>query len=1284
MTRPRLAACLLLLFGAAGVLALPGRGGASPQAGQGPGRAEGQPPALPDPANLRGDSVQTRKRLAEADAKLLAGKTADAIDDLQRILDEAGDDLITIDNKQFRPARLIAFQILAKLPPDALKVYQDRTDEPARKLLDAGTRDRDPRPLWQLLDRYFISRPAEGALMLLGDLLFERGEFRTAEVLWRRLLPDANADVVYPLARTDAAAARARIVLAAVFQGEPGRAKAELAILKEKHPNAAGPLAGTSGPYAELLKPYLDRLPELAPGTADGRGWPTLGGDPHRSGHVAGRFPRYWPGRPTWTRDIPNPPGSPLRSPFGHPVIADGRVYVSDGRRVFAFDPSRRSATPVWTPAEGKTGSPSATLTATGDRLFARLGPPVIRPVDPPRSVKGKADHEPDDAVLACFDLDPNAKPGARLLWRLKPPVSDGRSAAVWEGAPLVADGRMWAALARYEGGRLAHAVACFDPADPTAAPDRPVWVTDVSDGAQPPGSEARTRQELLALAGRNVVFCSNAGAVVALDAVTGRRAWGFKYPRSAKRLADAAGSPDPAPCVAAGGRVFVAPADTDRVFALDAETGKFLWESDPVEGAQILGVARNRVIVTVTGQIRGIRGLGVATGSHREPDGWSQTTNRAVVSFGRGLVSDDAIVWPTRDGLHFLRPDDGRPLRSALPGQFGNLAYADGILVAVTPSQVLGFVADGKRAGIDPVRAAFDALADEAERRLGEGKPDTARETLLRAARGEFPPRLRAWAAARLLLLVPPVDDPSKLPADVRAAIDPALLSEWVLPPDGVPVTLESLLARHTGQPHTAGPPPVSTPVDHKPEDAPGLRETARIERTLKLPAGSIPLRPIPGSANHPERLFTAAGRELLAVELHTGATARFAAADRFTHAAEFPGGFVATGLDAVAVYGPDRRPGWVFRVPDTDPLPDRPGRLTIRTDEPGPVPPLSSFVLAGTWLFARLGDDHLIALDLRGKRVGWVLGASGRPRFEPFALPGGPRFEPHFAVVGRLLVAQLSDGRRWTIRADTGRVVNGGSAIASGDETAPVAWVSPPAEIAPHRLAVADGPGLVRLLTFPLGRAKWAYETGGDASLTGEPPQVRAWGDAVFVAVRRNHGVEIDRLDASVGRSSWTGGPAFLDTDRIDLSAADADAERLYIPAGGVLLAIDRDDGKPAWEMDLPETNGAGGWVVRAGANVVIAYPEFAVSAEPLADVWGRVGRSLRRPPAPGRLPGLAGTLYDAWVDRAVPVLLFDPESGKLLRRLDVPARGPFVTAYFGRELAVVATGDRVCWLK
>ena len=96
------------------------------------------------------------------------------------------------------------------------------------------------------------------------------------------------------------------------------------------------------------------------------------------------------------------------------------------------------------------------------------------------------------------------------------------------------------------------------------------------------------------------------------------------------------------------------------------------------------------------------------------------------------------------------------------------------------------------------------------------------------------------------------------------------------------------------------------------------------------------------------------------------------------------------------------------------------------------------------------------------------------------------------------------------------------------------------------------------------------------------------------------------------------------------------------------------------------------------------MIAYPQTAIPGEPFADVWDRVPRSFLRAPLGWRLPALGQTLYDAWVGRSVPVLLFDPESGELLKQLDLPARGPLVTAYFERDLAVVATGDRVCWLR
>src|SRR4051794_31403283 len=116
--------------------------------------AAAQPPAA-EPSNLRGDSAQTRKRIAEAEQKLTAGQAAEAIDALQPVLDEAGDALVSADGKQSRAARQFAHQLLARLPADALKGYQDRLDSPARKLLDAAKKSRDPAPLWQLLDRYY-------------------------------------------------------------------------------------------------------------------------------------------------------------------------------------------------------------------------------------------------------------------------------------------------------------------------------------------------------------------------------------------------------------------------------------------------------------------------------------------------------------------------------------------------------------------------------------------------------------------------------------------------------------------------------------------------------------------------------------------------------------------------------------------------------------------------------------------------------------------------------------------------------------------------------------------------------------------------------------------------------------------------------------------------------------------------------------------------------------------------------------------------------------------------
>jgi outer membrane protein assembly factor BamB len=1185
-----------------------------------------------DSAILRGESPQTRKRLAEAEQKLVDEKAGEAVEELQHILDEAADDLVSVDGKQHRAARQIVQQILAKLPATALKSYQDRIDEPARKLLAAGQQNRDPKPLQQLLDRYFVSRSSEAALLLLGDLLFERGEFRSAELAWRRLLPDE--DDAYPNPKTDAAAVKARIILAIHAQREPERARTELAAFEKQHAAASGPLAGRTGPYLETLKQILAK-PQAAP-SAHHRTWSTSGGDPGRTGALNGSLPVHWPTRPTWAEALPKQPGvfksPPARPPFGHPVIVNGWAYVSDGFRVLGFELAtgvQRTLFPIIDNGAG--GSSACTsLSAANGRLYARV-------------MLAAEQNKAGSTVLMC--LNPNAKPVLREQWRLKPPEAEGRAAAVWEGSPLAADGKLWCAFSRVEGGRIVYGVACFDPADSDEAPERPAWLVEVCESPLPPGADqSRNRMELLALAGRNIVFNTNAGAVIAIDADTGHRAWAYQYPRSAKTR----GGAESSPAVCSGGRVFIAPDDCDRVFALDATTGRELWESGPVENARIIGVVHNRVIISTEGFAKGLRGLGVQTGSHRKPDGWIQS---AGLGWGQGLVSESAILWPGREGLWFLDPDSGDPIRTAPPlrtlatdprgRMFGNLALADGWLVVVGVTEIRAYHSE------EPPFVKPDVA------RNPFSKLNETEDALLKTARGSGAKSLRAWAAARLLTLNPESPEIAEL------------RDEWLLTADGELVTYGTLIDRRDGkEPAERTAPGASwSPADRRLVDVPSLTADAEAETVLKLPAGSSPLRPIRG-AMPAKQVYVASPGELLVVSVHDASKTSFARTDVFTHAADLPDGFVLAGPFAVAVYGAKREPVWVFRVPDADPV----AAIAVQT-EPLPPEELSSFVLAGEWLFARLGQRHLIAFDLKSHGVAWVLGTHGSPRYEPLMFDDAANFTPHVFVSERVLAVQLTSGVRWTIQASTGRVRKADS------PTALVPWVSPPEALDGLAVAFADGPGLIRIEGSGKPRERIAFD--GESSYAGEPPQIRRFGDMLFAVVKRNTGLELHRLDASTGKCEWRE-PAFLEAGSIDLSAADVDPQRIIVAAAGYVHAFNLDDGTLAWRVKLP----AGIWSIRAARTVAIAVPAEAVPDE--APGWSRFQASFLREPQPWRLPWLAAALYDCWTERHVPVILLDLESGKRRATLTIPTRGPGVLPVFEGDTTLLATSDRIVRLK
>ena len=150
---------------------------------------------------------------------------------------------------------------------------------------------------------------------------------------------------------------------------------------------------------------------------------------------------------------------------------------------------------------------------------------------------------------------------------------------------------------------------------------------------------------------------------------------------------------------------------------------------------------------------------------------------------------------------------------------------------------------------------------------------------------------------------------------------------------------------------------------------------------------------------------------------------------------------------------------------------------------------------------------------------------------------------------TAAQLLLVQLSDGEHWLVEADSGKRLPGRK---GSDRTARVAWRLPPAEVKPGLVAISDGPGTIHLLDLAGGKVVWTHEVDGESSLAGPPPQVKPDRDALLIAVERNHGFELDRLDPVDGTSLWPSGPAFLDASDINLAHADCDEEQIVVPAG------------------------------------------------------------------------------------------------------------------------------------
>jgi outer membrane protein assembly factor BamB len=257
-----------------------------------------------------------------------------------------------------------------------------------------------------------------------------------------------------------------------------------------------------------------------------------------------------------------------------------------------------------------------------------------------------------------------------------------------FEGAPVVDRGRVYVAM-RHTDVKPQEYVAAFD-----AATGRRLWRTSVVAADSPAsGRGDEITHNLLTLVGDRVFINTDLGAVAALATEDGQIAWLHRYDRIAGRQHEplpVCFDRDPSPCVYDRGLVYVAPADSPSVFALDAGSGAALWASDELgDMVDLLGVAGGNLIASgnrlaavdaTTGQLRFI---------------WPESSTAGIRGFGRGVVAGNQIYWPTRDKIYVVDAITGQQRRkpidiAELSTSGGNLIAADGCLLLSTPDKLM------------------------------------------------------------------------------------------------------------------------------------------------------------------------------------------------------------------------------------------------------------------------------------------------------------------------------------------------------------------------------------------------------------------------------------------------------------------------------------------------------------------------------------------------------------------------------------------------------------------
>ena len=462
---------------------------------------------------LTGESRPIASRLEEARKRVVAKKWAEAVALLQSVIESSPNELVPVGKDRAMGARRAAQMILARSGPECLALVRKRIESQAARLLEVG----DAASYRRIVEESFCSTQAVTALDRLGDQAFLAGRLDEAESWWAMLAPLEPTNLEDTLFHPDppmatVARVRAKQLLARLHRGEQSR-QALIDRYRLRHPDASGNLAGRSGKYADIL---TQRAKELAIRSEETQDWTTFGGRASR-GQVA-VAPEDLPGRlgqlcragPTWRfsleKRVPTREGFPIiadqakvdaaRRLAYYPVVVGHTALVADALRITAYDLQTGKASEWYdaSPYVGplvRRGLPLPvpedlryTLTVAEGNVFARMGTQTVRDIRPdpkaPPILGGLAPSDTGESILVSLSMKPGTS-GDRQRWRVHAADPKRKEAAVFEGAPVVATGRVYIAATRFVGDKVIAAIHCY-PAHPENDTPPPLWKTDVCE----------------------------------------------------------------------------------------------------------------------------------------------------------------------------------------------------------------------------------------------------------------------------------------------------------------------------------------------------------------------------------------------------------------------------------------------------------------------------------------------------------------------------------------------------------------------------------------------------------------------------------------------------------------------------------------------------------------------------------------------------------------------------------------------------------------------------------